>query len=212
MNAQILETIYQSAAQTLASSRGDDYAQARASLVSRIPSDVQFAEAVAKQSLGVMYVAANALRRIEDAIAPGEKAIKAPSDVHLEHIMPKAHGESWKGKAGEEAYDDVVQRWGNLTLLLDKLNIQVGNGDWDTKRIRKRDANGNLKYPGYQASKASMTHDLVEVPDWSSAMIDLRSRWLGIVACRVWRVEDGPSASTLPSFSAVARNHNCLLI
>src|SRR4029079_3805011 len=66
MNAQILETIYQGAAQTLASSRGEDYAQGGESLIARIPSDVQFAEAVAKQSRGVMYVAAYALRRMED--------------------------------------------------------------------------------------------------------------------------------------------------
>jgi hypothetical protein len=210
LNAQVLESTYQSAAELIARSEGTEYDRARASMVSRIPSDLDFATGFARQSLGTQYVAAYALRRIEDEFVPGERAIKGTSQVHLEHIMPRAHGSWWQTKAEGEVYEDVVQRWGNLTLLLDKLNIQVSNGDWETKKFGKKNPDGSVKHPGYDASKINLTNDLVKVPDWTAAMIELRARWLAGLACRVWTRESGPTPASYPTFSTVAADPSVL--
>jgi hypothetical protein len=207
LNAQVLETVYQGAAETIAASEGAEYAKAHASLLAKLPGDAEFASGFAKQSLGTQYIAAYALRRIEDEHVPGEREIKSSSQVHLEHIMPRSHGDYWQDKAGGEVYEDVVQRWGNLTLLLDKLNIQVSNGDWETKRFGRKNQDGTVRHPGYDASRIHLTRDLVRVHDWNAFMIELRSRWLAGLACRVWTREAGAStAPSYPPFSAVATN------
>jgi hypothetical protein len=210
LNAQVLETIYQGAAQTIASSQGADYANARATLLARVPRDREFADGFAKQNLGVQYVASYALRRIEDEFVPGERAIKSHSDVHVEHIMPRTVTEYWASRVGNDAYEDVVQRWGNLTLLLDKLNIQVSNGDWTTKRSGKFTESGELKHHGYDHSKINLTNDLTKVEEWNSSLIDLRARWMSLLACRVWTVAPGPSAASFPTFSSVSSNPSLL--
>ena len=100
-----------------------------------MPSDDRFRKAFTDQALGYAYVAAYALRKIELAIAPGEKTIKPSQQVHVEHIMPKSGTDCWKRRNNsEKAYEEVVQKWGNLTLLLKKLNESVSNGEWETKR------------------------------------------------------------------------------
>jgi hypothetical protein len=204
-NAQQLESIYQEAAAVLAAGEGstDTVLTARDLLAAKIPSDASFFEEFRKQSLGVQYVAAYALRRIVDEHEPGERAIRSASEVHIEHIMPKTVSDFWRERAGDAPYDELVQRWGNLTLLLDKLNISISNGDWDVKRF------GKEKLLGYSASKIALTKDLVEVADWSASLIDLRARWLAAIAIRIWAWPSG-KATEVPSFSIVASDPDAL--
>jgi hypothetical protein len=210
LNAQVLENQYQAAAQVIADTEGHDYALARANLVSKVPGDREFADAFMRQSLGLLYVAAYALRRLEEAYNPGELKIKSPSDVHVEHVMPKTQTAYWQQRVSVDAYEDVVQRWGNLTLLLDKLNSQIGNSDWDVKRFGKKNDEGSVRFPGYSVSQIGLTKDLVAVSEWTEGIVQLRSRWLAGLACRVWRDGPGPSASSYPSFSSVAANPGLL--
>jgi hypothetical protein len=199
-NAQELESIYQEAASTIYASEGAEIDAAEEYLISKFPSDDRFRDAFADESLGYPYVAAYALRKIEAAIAPGEKAVRSPSQVHVEHIMPKRVTPFWKGRIkSDEAYEEVVQRWGNLTLLLKKLNESISNGDWDTKRYGKpAAAEGKSALPGYNGSDIRMTKDLVSLSDWSSADIDLRAKWLALVATPVWSLS--PDFTGIPSF------------
>jgi hypothetical protein len=210
LNAQILENQYQAAAQIIAETEGRDYARARSILSAKVPGDREFADRFERQSLGLQYVAAYALRRIEEAYDPSELKIKSPTDVHLEHVMPRTHTPYWLQQVSTEAYEVVVQRWGNLTLLLDKLNVQVGNSEWDVKRFGRRDPEGKVRFPGYQASKINLTKDLVSVPEWTESLVQLRARWLAGLACRVWRDGPGPSPTSYPTFSSVVANPGLL--
>jgi hypothetical protein len=196
-NAQVLESIYQSAAASIAKYGASAYKDVREALAARLPSDETFAQEFTNQTLGVLYVAAYALRRIEDEYNPGERAIRSPSEVHVEHVMPKTSTEFWRDRTDGHEYQDIVQRWGNLTLLLDKLNISVSNGDWKVKLA------GNGKNPGYNASRISLTSDLVNVDDWSGNRIELRALWLAAIATRIWSVDGSPSVD-IPAFSEVA--------
>jgi hypothetical protein len=199
-NAQVLESIYQEAANTIYSSEGAEIEAAEESLKSKIPSDDRFREGFAEQALGYQYVAAYALRKIELAIEPGEKTIKPSQQVHVEHIMPKAGKTEWKSKIErDEVYEEVVQSWGNLTLLLSKLNESIGNGGWDTKRFGKPAANGKAALPGYKGSEIRLTKDLIPLPDWTSDNIKLRSKWLAELAVHVWTLT--PNLTGVPTLA-----------
>lgn len=187
-NAQVLESIYQEAANILHESGGDQVDAAQGILISRVPSDQAFKDSFEAEELGYQYVAAYALRKIESAIKPFEKVIKPSGDVHVEHIAPKTSTEYWRGKITDGLdYAEAVQRWGNLTLLAKPLNESVGNGPWDIKQhgLQKADA----KYPGYEGSDIELTHDLLNLDSWTSVDISLRAKWLAMLAVRIWSVE-----------------------
>jgi hypothetical protein len=183
-NAQELEELYQEAARLIHASQGRDIASALNLLRTAWPTDEAFREEFARETLGYEYVASYALRKIEAALDPHEKVIKAPSQVHVEHIMPRTPTDFWLERAGDDVpYDQTVRRWGNLTLLLGKVNSSISNGDWDAKK------HGAAGTGGYSTSAIVMTRTLASLPDWDATLIDLRARWLAIVATRVWSSE-----------------------
>src|SRR5262249_13911273 len=133
LNAQELEGIYQEAASVIYRSEGAQSHEALRTLLERIPDDDTFRAFFRRQRLGVLYVARYALRRIEETRHIASE-IKPPSTVHVEHIMPRGMTEFWKARVtDQESYADVVERWGNLTLLHRKPNQSIQNGDWSTK-------------------------------------------------------------------------------
>ena len=203
-NAQELESLYQEAASMLHMSQGAQVDASEALLLDRLPSDASFRDAFSRQALGYTYVAAYALRKIELALAPGEKTIKPNAEVHVEHIMPRASTAFWRDRIDDgDDYHDRVRRWGNLTLLLKNLNQSVSNGDWQTKRY------GNGVHPGYDASDVVLTRELLALSDWTWRHIDNRSAWLAEVAVRTWSADavDSGVVSTagLPTFAEAMR-------
>jgi hypothetical protein len=194
-NAQQLEEIYQDAAQLIHSSRGERTDEAESLIRTALPSDEAFRIAFERESLGYQYVAAYALRRIENYLDGAEKTIKPSNDVHVEHIMPRTSTDFWRERVPDDiAYEEAVQRWGNLTLLLARLNTSVSNGTWPVK------THGNGAHAGYSDSKVVLTNQLTALPDWTYESIAVRARWLAEVALRVWTVS--PPTGPLPSLVA----------
>ena len=100
--------------------------------------------------------------------------MQGSSEVHVEHILPKTSTDFWEARIGnDEAYEEVASRWGNLTLLLGKLNSSIGNAAWTKKRA------------AYEQSSVHLTSDLAQFDDWNYRTIDTRARWLALVAARV---------------------------
>lgn len=195
-NAQDLENLYQAHAFALLKAKSESWEQVVAALEAALPDDESFAKSFseARPSTGL---AGYALRRLENFLAPGEKHIKPAQTVHVEHIMPKTTTTFWSERILEGSdYDDVVARWGNLTLLASRPNQQIKNGDWSTK------VNGiGQGKPGYNRSQITLTTDLVPLPDWGESLIDLRTRWLAKLATHVWRVS--PRSEALPDLADV---------
>lgn len=193
-NAQVLESLYQKAASSLRKSEGQQLKEVEGLLRESIPPDDRFEEAFVDQALGYQYVAAYAMRRLEEALAPGEKAILPPAQVHLEHIMPATPTTYWRKRIGDdEDYESVVQRWGNLTLLLDKLNQGISNGDWDVK-VKK----------GYTSSTIKLTQGLLDHSSWTSGDINLRAHWLARLAVQVWSLS--PNVGEVPLYEEVRKD------
>jgi hypothetical protein len=204
-NAQDLESLYQEAAEAIYASEGGQIDEAEALLVSSFPDSAEFRSAFENESLGYVYVAAYALRKIELAIEPTEKTIKPNQWVNIEHIMPKTPTPFWEEReTAEAAYEAVVQRWGNLTLLFKPLNESIGNGDWDTKRFGKLGKDGKPGLPGYKGSSIRLTQDLVQLDEWNSDQIELRAKWLAAAAPMIWSLT--PGLQGFPSFLDVVAN------
>lgn len=184
-NAQVLESIYQEAAAKIKASDGTLIDEAEADLEAKFPNDEAFRDGFIGQELGYQYQAAYALRKIEGALFPfAAKVFKGEGKVHLEHIMPQKETDFWAERmAPDAAYEDEVQRWGNLTLLLGVSNSAISNGDWATK------SEGTGQVPGYKLAGGELTKDLATLADWTSTDIDLRSKWLAVLAPRVWSVK-----------------------
>ena len=111
--------------------------------------------------------------------------------------MPKTSTDFWLERVPDDiAYEEAVRRWGNLTLLLARLNSSISNGDWDAKRT------GNATNKGYSDSAVLLTRQLVDLSEWNYASIAARSSWLAIAATLVWTT-DAPPVTLQPLASFV---------
>jgi hypothetical protein len=193
-NAQDLENTFQKTAAILSKSEGAQYDEAISTLEGGMPSADDFRQKFRAERLGKGSVASYMLRRIENFLVPSEKSIKPRTEVHVEHIMPVTSTSFWLERVPDpENYDDVIVRWGNLTLLKSELNSAIQNSDWDTKREQ-----------GYGDSKIQLTQELLALEDWHSESIDIRQQWLALAASYVWSPEAARGQMVkIPSYAAV---------
>ena len=60
--------------------------------------------------------------------------------LHIEHLMPKSWKEHWTPQHVSNLFElentrnELIDTFGNLTLLTDKLNISISNGPWEKKK------------------------------------------------------------------------------
>jgi hypothetical protein len=193
-NAQDLENTFQKAAAILGKSEGAQYDEAIDTIEGGMPSADDFRQKFRAVRLGKGSAASYMLRRIENFLVPSEKSIKPRTEVHVEHIMPVTSTSFWLERVPDpENYDDVIVRWGNLTLLKSELNSAIQNSDWDTKKEK-----------GYKDSKIQLTQDLLALEDWHSESIDIRQQWLALAASHVWSPEAARGDKVeIPSHAAV---------
>ena len=181
LNAQNLENIYQDAAQTLKELNEESFEKSLNILRSKIPDDNQFIPSFSVHEVRNSKVAGYALRKIEDKINPNHThKLRGPDALHVEHIAPKKPGISsdWKNKVkGDSPYDDVICRWGNLTLLSKGLNVPIRNYEFSRKKI-----------DGYEKEKTiKLTLDLTnDYKSWTFNTIIERSKILAKEAANVW--------------------------
>ena len=184
-NAQDLETIFARFAKQVHNSEGKELEAALARLKDQIPRDSRFIDAFTtadKKPPFARYV----LDRLEVALNGPDFGQAA----HVEHIMPQTHSDPypWNGAyAPTTDYTELVQRWGNLTLLAKEINWVAGNDGWSKKRdAYKIDA--NAFFPNGRQIK--LTASLVDLNEWNEELIAARQRWMAQVAVFVWP-EDG---------------------
>jgi hypothetical protein len=188
LNAQELESHYAKAAQLIDVSEGASFDEAVALLRSVLPGSDAFQEGFRQVRMGVKYVTRYVLASIERAMNPvGE--LKPSDEVHIEHILPRTVTEYWEARVPEdEDYSDLAQRWGNLTLLHQAPNQQISNGPFDVKRSL------------YAKSDLRTTRVVAELDDWDQESIDMRQRWLAVIADQVWSPDFDPKTVTVPPF------------
>ena len=96
----------------------------------------------------------------------------------IEHILPESPNDSWRNNFSDEEMEEMVYRIGNLTPLEPKLNRQIGNENYSTKR------------EAYQKSSYTLTHNIF-AEDWTSNAIANRQERLSRRAAYIWKSNFG---------------------
>lgn len=143
-------------------------------LRSKSPKDEIFAQSFATLSFssGEHGAARYLLRLFDEYMATTQEVTLAGTDsVHVEHIYPQTpkDAEKW------EKHSTFVNRLGNLTLLDRRLNEQIKNSDFQTKKVQ-----------AHQASKLEITRQLLTYPDFSPQRVEERQAFLLGLAKKMW--------------------------
>jgi len=184
-NAQELETLYQEILYQLRGSSNDmtgspDYAAAVGFALSKSPSNHEIINFPRSERLVNLKYVFSRIEEVAKGIEPVRWGAKAGT---LEHLAPQKATPYWTERIGPidgddetQTYGELVNKWGNLTLLEASLNKSIRNLDWDKK------VSGVGRYRGLQASGYSSTKDLIELPDWTIAEVNQRTEWLASLA------------------------------
>jgi Protein of unknown function (DUF1524) len=133
---------------------------------------------------------AYALRSLNFAIT-GSEVTTNKKNVSVEHIAPqKPDNKEWYENVAQKEtstpdsnsriYDDYVYKWGNITILEQKLNSSIQNNVWAIKKT------GSGKYQGYDASTIKTTVELLSIDSWTADVIDKRTLWFAAAALKIW--------------------------
>lgn len=179
-NAQELESLYQNLAHQISKAPTSETAnKVVLEMLAKAPSD---------GDLSLLYRTEKAdmqryfLRRIEET--SGGLTLTWDKPITIEHLAPQkpSNDSNWAVKIyrlpdeNEEdfSYDEVIQQWGNLTLLEKKLNSSIQNSEW----LKKVNGDNSTKYDGLNASTMNINKSLVLLKDWDRASIDIRNAWV----------------------------------
>lgn len=143
-----------------------------------IPSDLEFEKAFGDAKVSKSILARYYLRALEKA-AKGESqpelvANPDESEVNLEHVLPqnRAAG-TWKNFSDEQ-HEDYRFRLGNLALMKQSENGNIGAEEFAVKRAK------------YQKSALTLTSIVGAETTWGAAQIDARQKVLAKHALTVW--------------------------
>ena len=189
-NAQELETKLQKSAHLLISGNTEVLRQVCLDLINEAPNDEIFESAfrigISKETKLQAYV----MRSLCFGIT-GSDVTTDRREVSVEHIAPQnPRSEAWyefvapkEAEGDAKSYGDYVYRWGNITILENKLNSSVRDAEWNIKK------SGNGRRGGYNVSSIQVTRDLLPIENWNADMIDKRSNWIADQALLFWKKE-----------------------
>ena len=96
------------------------------------------------------------------------------SAVNLEHVMPRNPEVSWDIEP--DTHRAFVNRLGNLAILSNKLNSNIGNSSFDIKKDI------------YKKSSFELTKELSEYSAWNTDTISQRQETLADLALKTWKI------------------------
>ena len=186
------------------------------------PSDTEFGQTLSGTPLylrikGRVRIV---LEGIEDGLRAGGKSeqplllmndSQCKGPLTVEHIMPQKWLEHWPapagGAEGAAARDELLHTLGNLTLLNDKLNPDIGNAAWPLKKEKL------AQHTVMRLTIGSVLHapPTAVGNDWSGgwdeSRIRARGRYLAARSLEVWprldAIVDRSAAQIAPDFDLV---------
>ena len=115
------------------------------------------------------------LCQIEKQLSGQDYDIESDS-FNLEHVLPQNPGENWNHFT-DEAVELFAYRLGNLALLRNSENRDLGNAAYETKRA------------AYTSSAFLSTKKLAEEnAEWTPERISNRQKWMANQATGIWRI------------------------
>lgn len=144
-----------------------------------VPSDSEFHTSFASARVSKAYLARYYLQALErqelgdeqPELVPNENA----SEVNLEHVLPENPSLAW-GKIELEVANAFYNRLGNLALLKQKLNSDIGNKGFSAKKVE------------LDKSQFSLTKQIANNDDWTPTNIEARQNMLANLAVKAWPI------------------------
>lgn len=145
------------------------------------PGDAEFREAFAAKSIRstiarnpriIRYI----LCKLENRLSGAEVDFESDT-LSIEHVFPRSAERGWEAFP-ERDPESSAFRLGNMTLLEAGKNRDLGNADYETKRVI------------YLASAFAITRELAEQnAEWTPERIERRQRWMASQATAIWRID-----------------------
>ena len=100
------------------------------------PDDSQFHSAFSRKVVRSNAQTRYILKKINDHLSPNELPRTKDDQFTAEHILPRRYSDSWDTSRRDfpGGADKYVYRLGNATLISAKLNHELGNADFETKK------------------------------------------------------------------------------
>ena len=106
--------------------------------------------------------------KAEPEFVPNEDSV-----ITLEHVLPQRTGNNWPG-IEPAIHSTYFKRLGNMTLLAQTPNADIGNDPFDDKK------------EVFQASEYQLTREIASEQTWGPAEIEDRQRRLSDLAVKAW--------------------------
>lgn len=144
-----------------------------------VPTDNEFLTSFASARVSKAYLARYYLQALERQ-ASGEKQPELvpntdANEVNLEHVLPQNPSSGW-GQIETEVADAYFNRLGNLALIKQKINSDIGNVGFDAKK----EALANSQF--------TLTKKIANNHRWMPENIETRQRELGALAIKAWPI------------------------
>jgi len=169
-----LEVTYHESAKILATSGASDLTRAIRILQESSPSPEEFRASFLDQGMGSPGTVKYLLREVERHLVGDEKELNEPKRLNIEHIMPESPDDEWGFGELPDGYSEQVNKWGNLTLLAERLNKKGSNQVFSKKK------------PFYEKSQIELTKQLCLKDSWGPDDIRSRQEWLLAQAEEIW--------------------------
>lgn len=144
-----------------------------------VPTDSEFLTSFASARVSKPYLARYYLQALERQ-ASGEKQPELvpntnANEVNLEHVLPQNPSSAW-GKIEPEVANAFFNRLGNLALMKQKVNSDIGNAGFDAKKSALTD------------SQFELTKTIAGRDNWMPEDIEGRQTELAALAVKAWPI------------------------
>ena len=144
-----------------------------------VPTDSEFLSSFAIARTSKNYLARYYLQSLERQAAGELQPELVPNpnadEINLEHILPQNPSPAW-GMIDPESAEIYYNRIGNLVLLKQKINSEIGNAGFNDKK------------PFYSQSQYNLTKSISQNTTWTSSEIDDRQKALAALAIKAWPI------------------------
>jgi len=140
--------------------------------------DETFRSIFMNKDIRTVKIAKYILRKIEVSLDPTQE--KFSERITLEHILPKNPDSEWKEYIKENGIkkDEIIDKIGNMTLLMGSANKQAQNKFFIEKR--------NNFYR--KMTKLKINEDLANIQTWKEADVMKRQEFFADKAIKIWPI------------------------
>lgn len=115
------------------------------------------------------------LRKIHNHSSDEMRIVSNNQEIHIEHILPKTLGSADEWAIDKNDQEELLNRFGNLTLLGKEYNCKARNISFKDKKAL------------YMLSEIPMTNELLNYNAWTREEIETRQEKLAEIALEVWK-------------------------